>query len=87
MNEKIAKRNIKFTGCASSYPELTCTGADDFTRGCEAVFLTPLDDIAPVDPGATRRTRDDWGGYAMASLFLEARLRELFFVHRSPTPR
>ncbi len=39
MNEKIAKRNIKFTGCGG-----------DFTKGREAVFLTPLDEIEPVDP-------------------------------------
>ncbi|MCP4686745.1 MAG: DEAD/DEAH box helicase, partial [Desulfobacterales bacterium] len=63
---------------------LYCVGADDFTRGCEAVFLTPLDEIKPVDPRETRLARDESGGYAMAKLFLEAQLRQMPLTDPEP---
>ncbi|MDM8550081.1 hypothetical protein QUF72_08395 [Desulfobacterales bacterium HSG2] len=49
-----------------------CIGADDFNRGHEAVFLTQLEEIQPVDPRLTKLVPDDSGGYAKAKLFLEA---------------
>jgi len=54
-----------------------CTGADDLVRGHEAVFLTQLDGIEPVDPRNTMLVPDDSPRYQLAKLFLEAQLRQM----------
>ena len=54
-----------------------CVGADDLVRGHEAIFLTQLDDIEPVDPRNTQLVQDDSSGYRLARLFLEAQLRQM----------
>ena len=54
-----------------------CIGADDLVRGHEAIFLTQLDAIEPVDPRNTRLVRDPSSGYRLAKLFLEAQLRQM----------
>lgn len=54
-----------------------CIGADDLVRGHEAVFLTQLDRIEPVDPRNTRLVPDASSGYRLAKLFLEAQLRQM----------
>jgi SNF2 family DNA or RNA helicase len=54
-----------------------CIGADDLVRGHEAIFLTQLDDIEPVDPRNTRLVQDVSRGYRLAKLFLEAQLRQM----------
>lgn len=54
-----------------------CVGADDLVRGHEAIFLTQLDTIEPVDPRHTQLKQDESSGYRMAKLFLEAQLRQM----------
>lgn len=54
-----------------------CIGADDLVRGHEAIFLTQLDTIEPVDPRSTQLVRDSSSGYRLARLFLEAQLRQM----------
>jgi len=54
-----------------------CIGADDLVRGHEAVFLTQLDSIEPVDPRNTRLVEDTSNGFRRAKLFLEAQLRQM----------
>src|SRR5689334_21237893 len=54
-----------------------CVGADDLVRGHESVFLTQLDQIAPVDPRNTKLVSDTSSGYRLARLFLEAQLRQM----------
>jgi SNF2 family DNA or RNA helicase len=54
-----------------------CVGVDDLVRGHPAVFLTPLDDIEPVDPAKTRLIKDASNGYKLSKLFLEAQLRQV----------
>jgi len=54
-----------------------CIGADDLVRGHEAIFLTQLDTIEPVDPRNTQLVRDQSSGYRLAKLFLEAQLRQM----------
>lgn len=54
-----------------------CIGADDLVRGHEAIFLTQLDVIDPVDPRSTRLVSDSSNGYRLAKLFLEAQLRQM----------
>ena len=54
-----------------------CIGADDLVRGHEAIFLTQLDVIEPVDPRSTQLVRDSSSGYRLAKLFLEAQLRQM----------
>jgi len=54
-----------------------CVGADDLVRGHEAIFLTQLDKIEPVDPRKTQLVQDQSSGYRMAKLFLEAQLRQM----------
>jgi hypothetical protein len=54
-----------------------CVGADDLVRGHEAIFLTQLDPIEPVDPRTTSLVEDGSSGYRLAKLFLEAQLRQM----------
>lgn len=54
-----------------------CIGVDDLVRGHEAIFLTQLDEIEPVDPRNTRLVTDQSSGYRLAKLFLEAQLRQM----------
>lgn len=65
----------------SDYPNthfaVHCVGADDLVRGHEAIFLTQLDTIEPVDPRRTRLVEDTSSGYRLSKLFLEAQLRQM----------
>lgn len=54
-----------------------CLGVDDMVRGHEAIFLTQLDKITPVDPKATKLFGDPSNGFQMAKLYLEAQLRQM----------
>jgi len=54
-----------------------CLGVDDLTRGHQAIFLTQLDTLEPVDPRHTRLVEDTSSGYRLAKLFLEAQLRQM----------
>jgi SNF2 family DNA or RNA helicase len=64
---------------------ITCTGADDLVRGHEAVFLTQLDHIIPVDPRETALEPDQSPGFEKAKLFLEAQLRQMPFTDMTPS--
>ena len=54
-----------------------CVGTDDLVRGHEAIFLTQLDTIEPVDPRNTQLVQDKSSGYRLSKLFLEAQLRQM----------
>jgi ERCC4-related helicase/uncharacterized membrane protein YkvA (DUF1232 family) len=65
------------TGEAVFEHAVHCVGIDDLVRGQEAVFLTQLDEITPVDPTKTRLIKDDSKGYKLSKLFLGAQLRQM----------
>jgi ERCC4-related helicase len=54
-----------------------CVGVDDLVRGHQAIFLTQLDEIIPVDPRNTRLVADPSNGYKLSKLFLGAQLRQM----------
>jgi ERCC4-related helicase len=54
-----------------------CVGVDDLVRGHQAIFLTQLDEISPVDPRETKLVQDDSNGFRLSKLFLEAQLRQM----------
>jgi len=54
-----------------------CVGVDDLVRGHEAIFLTQLDTIIPVDPAKTKLIKDTSNGYKLSKLFLGAQLRQM----------
>src|SRR4249920_2657450 len=68
---------VDFSDNAHSHHAIHCVGADDLVRGHEAIFLTQLDEIQPVDPRATQLVQDTSSGYRLAKLFLEAQLRQM----------
>lgn len=61
-----------------------CVGADDFTRGHEAAFLTQLDIIKEIDPKLTKLVRDESNGYMVSKLFIEAQLRQMPLTDPDP---
>ncbi len=68
------------------FQTIRCVGADDLVRGHEAVFLTLLDDVIPIDPRATKLIRGGDPRYLdRARLFLEAQLRQMPLT--DPEPR
>lgn len=70
------KQNSK-TGEAEFHHAVHCVGVDDLVRGHEAIFLTQLDELVPVDPTKTRLIKDLSNGYKLSKLFLGAQLRQL----------
>ena len=48
---------------------IQCTGTDELVRGHEAVFLTQLDSLEPVDPRQTVLREDKSPGFKLARLF------------------
>ena len=65
------------TGEAVFEHAVHCVGIDDLVRGHEAVFLTQLDEITPVDPTRTKLIKDGSKGYKLSKLFLGAQLRQM----------
>ncbi|NMF83769.1 helicase [Nodosilinea sp. P-1105] len=59
-------------------------GVDDLVRGHQAVFLTQLDRIEPVDPRKTQLVPDGSNGFRRAKLFLEAQLRQMPAASETP---
>lgn len=59
-------------------------GVDDLVRGHQAVFLTQLDHIEPVDPRKTQLVPDSSNGFRRAKLFLEAQLRQMPAAGETP---
>lgn len=68
---------VEYSDHAHTNHAVHCIGADDLVRGHEAIFLTQLDTIEPVDPRATKLVRDDSNGFKLSKLFLEAHLRQM----------
>ena len=68
---------VEYSDFAHEHHAIHCVGADDLVRGHEAIFLTQLDKIEPVDPRNTRLVQDDSSGYRLSKLFLEAQLRQM----------
>ena len=65
------------TGKAELEHAVHCVGVDDLVRGHEAIFLTQLDAIIPVDPAKTKLIKDNSNGYKLSKLFLGAQLRQM----------
>ena len=65
------------SGYSGKHYAVHCIGADDLVRGHQAIFLTQLDSIEPVDPRRTLPVADSSSGYRLARLFLEAQLRQM----------
>jgi ERCC4-related helicase len=70
------KQNSK-TGKMELEHAVHCVGVDDLVRGHEAIFLTQLDEIIPVDPAKTKLIKDGSNGYKLSKLFLGAQLRQM----------
>lgn len=68
---------VEFSDHAYSHHAVHCLGADDLVRGREAIFLTQLDEIEPVNPRSTLLVQDHSSGYRLSKLFLEAQLRQM----------
>lgn len=64
---------------------VTCKGTDPLVRGHEAVFLTQLDEIIPIDPKQTELVADTTSGFQLSKLFLEAQLRQMPVTGSIPT--
>lgn len=67
----------KQTGKTELEHAVHCVGVDDFVRGHEAIFLTQLDTVTPVDPAETKLIKDESNGYKLSKLFLGAQLRQM----------
>ncbi|MEA3333997.1 MAG: hypothetical protein U9Q58_10445, partial [Pseudomonadota bacterium] len=65
------------TGRDTANQSIHCIGVDDLVRGHEAIFLTQLDEIIPVDPRNTKLIKDNSNGYKLSKLFLGAQLRQM----------
>lgn len=70
------KQNSK-TGKVDFEHAVHCVGVDDLVRGHQAIFLTQLDEITPVDPAQTKLIKDQSNGYKLSKLFLGAQLRQM----------
>lgn len=68
---------VEYSDYAHENHAVHCIGADDLVRGHEAIFLTQLDTIEPVDPRSTRLISDNSNGFKLSKLFLEAHLRQM----------
>jgi ERCC4-related helicase len=68
---------VEYSDFAHNNHAVHCIGADDLVRGHEAIFLTQLDTIEPVDPRATKLIQDESNGFKLSKLFLEAHLRQM----------
>lgn len=68
---------VEYSDFAHRNHAVHCIGADDLVRGHEAIFLTQLDTIEPVDPRATKLIQDESNGFKLSKLFLEAHLRQM----------
>ena len=75
---------VQVTDISGSDYQVHCVGVDDLVRGHEAIFLTQLDTIVPVDPRHTKLMLDDSKGYRLSRLFLEAQLRQMPWSGRDP---
>ncbi len=60
----------------SNLKAVHCVGTDSLVRGHEAIFLSALDEIKPVDPKTTKLIVDTSSGFQKAKLYLEASLRQ-----------
>lgn len=68
---------VEYSDYTHRHHAVHCLGADDLVRGHEAIFLTQLDKIEPVDPRNTKLVSDNSSGFRLSQLFLEAQLRQM----------
>ncbi|MDB2686880.1 DEAD/DEAH box helicase [Mariniblastus sp.] len=68
---------VEYSDYTFRHHAVHCIGADDLVRGHEAIFLTQLDTIEPVDPRNTKLVSDNSSGFRLSQLFLEAQLRQM----------
>ena len=55
---------------------LYCVGVSSLVKEREAIFLSDLDEIIPVDPSKTKLVSDDSPNYRRTRLYLESQLRK-----------
>lgn len=70
-------QRVEASNDAGTHHAVHVVGVDDLVRGHQAIFLTQLDRIEPVDPRKTKLVQDDTNGFRRAKLFLEAQLRQM----------
>ncbi len=56
--------------------QVVCHGVSELVRGREAVFLTMLDDIQPLDPAETKLVADTSSRFVDSRLYMESLLRQ-----------
>jgi superfamily II DNA or RNA helicase len=56
--------------------QLRCIGVSETVRNREAIFLTEIDDVEPLDPRKTELVADESPRFISSLLYLEARLRQ-----------
>ena len=70
-------RKVDPSDFSNKHYAVQCLGVDDMVRGHEAIFLTQLDKITPVDPKETLLFGDTSNGFQLSKLYLEAQLRQM----------
>lgn len=70
-------QRVEASNDAGTHHAVHVVGVDDLVRGHQAIFLTQLDLIEPVDPRKTKLIQDTSQGFRRAKLFLEAQLRQM----------
>ena len=70
-------RKVDPSDFSNTHYAVQCLGVDDMVRGHEAIFLTQLDKITPVDPKETLLFGDTSNGFQLSKLYLEAQLRQM----------
>lgn len=70
-------QRVESSNDAGTHHAVHVVGVDDLVRGHQAIFLTQLDPIEPVDPRKTKLIQDNSNGFRRAKLFLEAQLRQM----------
>ena len=70
-------QRVEASNAAGTQHAVHVVGVDDLVRGHQAIFLTQLDQIEPVDPRQTKLVPDTSNGFRKAKLFLEAQLRQM----------
>ena len=70
-------QRVEASNVAGTHHAVHAIGVDDLVRGHQAIFLTQLDRIEPVDPRRIKLIQDNSNGFRRAKLFLEAQLRQM----------
>ena len=67
---------VRRTDHAPGGYQVVCHGVSELVRGREAVFLTMLDDIQPLDPAKTELVHDTSPRFVDSRLYMESLLRQ-----------